>query len=160
MNSFLVPLLLETVILKIQNQRKINEGRSKPWKLLCLLVKNSTKSYFFIWGWFQRLSLLEKYHYFLKLILSIRWIGFEKFLLKNLLCTLGFGSVFIVIINLTPFGIICGRQWESFAVKDHLRSILGIIRGTVQFSSFAWDRINLFIKQRFYLRLIYTSSTI
>ena len=46
MNSFLVPLLLETVI-KIQNQRIINEGRSLPRKLLCLLVKNSTESDFF-----------------------------------------------------------------------------------------------------------------
>ena len=30
------------------------------------------------------------------------------------------------------FGIICGRLWGSLAVEDHLRSILGIICGTVQ----------------------------
>ena len=26
-----------------------------------------------------------------------------------------------------PLGIICGRQWGSLEVEDHLRSILGII---------------------------------
>ena len=40
------PLPLETLI-KIQNQGIINEGRSLPWKSMCLLVKNSTKSDFF-----------------------------------------------------------------------------------------------------------------
>ena len=65
------PLPLETLI-KIQNQGIINEGRSLPWKSMCLLVKNSTKSDFFIWGRFQRLLLLRKYYYFLKLTQSIR----------------------------------------------------------------------------------------
>ena len=59
--------------------------------------------------------------------------------------------LFVAIINVTrwssnlspghsnfPLGIICGRQWRSLAVEDHLRSILGIIcdlgiiYGTVQ----------------------------
>ena len=30
------------------------------------------------------------------------------------------------------FRIICGRLWGSLAIEDHLRSILGIICGTVQ----------------------------
>ena len=51
-------------------------------------------------------------------------MGFEKFLLKNLLCTLEFGSVFILIINVTPLGIICGRQWESFGLG------LGLVWGS------------------------------
>ena len=40
------------------------------------------------------------------------------------------------------FGIICGRLWGSLAVEDHLRSILGIICGTVQYPetlSEDWD---------------------